>query len=793
MAAPSARLSCVKSIPPNHPAVESRNPKLDITVASICSTQSISKYETIMGHKHDQNVFSETYRPPESEHLENQADPQHGPPPPLPPRATSDSDPLRPTDAPPPYTETAPTYHSQPLTNSWTAQDPRSSSTQSLVPHDDSSTDGDGNRTDGRRTLLLVYIHGFMGNETSFQSFPAHVHNLVTVRLEGSHVVHTKIYPKYKSRKAIEFARDAFSEWLSPHEGPNTDVVLLGHSMGGLLSAEVALLQRHGILGTINFDTPFLGMHPGVIASGLGSLFRPAPESPDARHAETRAESQNIIRTSTNQDPQYGASSSYFGPEATGSQLMATESSAATTTPLSSVLDLPTKDPTFDPPFVNDVRLPQRTGWSNAWHFLNKHSDDLRKATQSYVKSHLEFGGAMADYSGLKSRYSKIRALEDVKPPRRIRFVNYYTASTGRPKKPKKPAPVGSDASTAQVDGDSAQMALQMRGASLGALDGHPPELSPRISIENPGEKETVDDDAQDRDREGTAEDEGAISDASQAMDLLHPAPVTDDEREENSDELDKPAALKPSRSNATAESSPRNASPIASIGPPPSRPAPTLPPIATAPEEPAPFDPTLYTDKDTRKLAEKEHSRQVKAYKQTIKDRDKAIADRRKLVEKREKAAAKERGKLEKADEKHRIEIERRCMEKGERERAKAEREEQKEGEKRRLKAEKQRAKMESDKLRNAKKTSTADSSDAECADGEPKEGKAKRDKKFCMLPSKENGQLDACWVRVFMPGVDEVGAHCGLFFVDGERYEWFVMAVAERLQEWVEEKGRE
>ena len=779
-----------KSIPLSHPAVEIRNPILDVTLSSICSTQSLSKYETTMGHKHDQNVFFETYRPPsESEHPENQAPPQHGFPPPLPPRATFDSLPLRPTDAPPPYTETAPIYHSQPLTNSWTAQDPRSSSTQSLVPHDNSSTDGDGNRTDGRRTILLVYIHGFMGNETSFQSFPAHVHNLVTVRLEGSHVVHTKIYPKYKSRKAIEFARDAFSEWLSPHEGPNTDVVLLGHSMGGLLSAEVALLQRHRILGTINFDTPFLGMHPGVIASGLGSLFRPAPESPGPRPAEIRAETQDIVRTSTNQDPQCCASPSYFGQEATGSQLMPTDSSGALATTLSTVLDLPTKDPNFDPPFVNDVRLPQRTGWSNAWHFLNKHSDDLRKATQSYVKSHLEFGGAMADYSGLKNRYSKIRALEDVKPPKRTRFVNYYTASTGRPKKPKEPAPLVSDASTGQPDGDSALMALQMREASSGTLDGHSPDLSPRVSFANPGEKQTAGEEAQDRDREGTAEDEGAISDASQAMDLLHPAPVTDDEREENFE------ALEPSKSDATTESSPPKASSIASMRPPPSRPAPSLPPIATAPEEPVPFDPTLYTDKDTRKLAEKEYSRQVKAYKQSIKDRDKAIADRRKLVEKREKAAAKERGKLEKADERHRIEVEQRCMEKGERERAKAEREEQKEGEKRRLKAEKQRAKMESDKLRNASlpKTASIADPDADCADAEPKEGKAKRDKKFCMLPSKENGQLDACWVRVFMPGVDEVGAHCGLFFVDGERYEWFVKAVAERVQTWVEEKGRE
>lgn len=86
------------------------------------------------------------------------------------------------------------------------SNDPRSSSTQSLVP--DATAENSG-----RRKLLLVYIHGFMGNETSFQSFPAHLHNLVTITLADSHAVHTKIYPKYRSRNALEVARDDFSQW----------------------------------------------------------------------------------------------------------------------------------------------------------------------------------------------------------------------------------------------------------------------------------------------------------------------------------------------------------------------------------------------------------------------------------------------------------------------------------------------------------------------------------------------------------------------------------------------------
>lgn len=71
---------------------------------------------------------------------------------------------------------------------------------------------------------------------------------------------------------------------MSPFECPTTDIVLLSHSMGGILAAEVVLLRdaaaarsRHRILGILSFDTPFLGIHPGVITAGIGSLFRASP------------------------------------------------------------------------------------------------------------------------------------------------------------------------------------------------------------------------------------------------------------------------------------------------------------------------------------------------------------------------------------------------------------------------------------------------------------------------------------------------------------------------------------
>ena len=113
-------------------------------------------------------------------------------PPPLPPRAPQPNE----ADSPPSYVSAM----------AMSSQDLRSSSTQSLAP-DPTLKDT------GRRRILLVYIHGFMGNETSFRSFPAHVHNLTTVTLAETHVVHTKIYPRYRARNSLEQARDQFSAW----------------------------------------------------------------------------------------------------------------------------------------------------------------------------------------------------------------------------------------------------------------------------------------------------------------------------------------------------------------------------------------------------------------------------------------------------------------------------------------------------------------------------------------------------------------------------------------------------
>ncbi|KAF2817682.1 uncharacterized protein BDZ99DRAFT_505303 [Mytilinidion resinicola] len=745
------------------------------------------------------------------------------------------------------------------------SNDPRTSSTQSLVPVPESEHAG-------RRTLLLVYVHGFMGNETSFQSFPAHVHNLVTVTLADTHVVHTKIYPKYKSRRAIEFARDDFSTWLAPHESPTTDVILLGHSMGGLLCSEVALVPpystatgdalRHRLIGTINFDVPFLGMHPGVVVSGLGSIFRPAdsPAQPTGNESSSRSAS-NVNRVNT-----------FFSPKPS--------------------------DPNYNPVFPNDVNLPERSGWGNALHFISKHSDGLMNATKSYVTSHLEFGGTMADYGSLKKRYARIRALEEedeavrqtaissTRPPPRVRFINYYTASTGRPKKPKSPSssrPSSRSSSKQGEEGEERPVEAEMEEMHLTPTTTKKTQPSRSPSVNSFKSAEEHRDNAV-RAKE-LEEPRSATSEHDEEMDMRHidSMPIDDDEHEhiivESTADLSLVTRQQTTDSSAnplsledTAITSPSSTMSLSSTI--------TLPPIPPVPDEPPSVDFSQYTDKDTRKLAEKEHARVLKNYKQTVKDRNAAIKDRaqfeekieknrRKQAEKAAKAAEKEAEKAKKLAEKKAADREKetqepekekeeefswekvwaadraretrqrdyeRLMREGKTEEAEALLNEGKKPQEKLPQEEPPPSKpltRQSTKEPLTRQSTThepltqqstlepttpsassgtyhhsttnilntdtpsarTEAAAAKAAESKKKENpkaaaaKPKRDKKFCMLPPTDaHGRLDPTWFRVYMEGVDEVGAHCGLFFVS-ETYERLVGDVGARIEEWVRE----
>lgn len=574
--------------------------------------------------------------------------------------------------------------------------------------------------------------------------------------------------------------------------------------MGGILATEVALLPpysrgnaekfRHRILGTINFDTPFLGMHPGVVVSGIGSLFRPAPKFSDSQlSAVTTGDSElNPMPAGSEVSPgpsfqppsadsasvQTSNNSTFAKSSADLTRVTSANASSANTSQLLLSPVVSCQDPNFNPRFVNDMPTPVRKGWDGAIHFMTKHSDGLNQAAKSYVTSHLEFGGCLADYKGLKNRYSRVRSLDDIDPHQgnhatRVRFVNYYTASTGRPKRIKPLPPSERTAQLSHSVDPEEHIERELQDLSLSFNGSSSLPRSPRTSVEEHQDSEKFLKSYKDSDEHASVVSsrcsltDMTTSDVASEMELLDAVPTIDDENDDNTMRINNSNSQLTSdivSFTASTVSAPSNNDKLGAEGQVKVETDLLLPPLPPSPKQPPVFSPSSYTDKDARNLARKEFSRQNKAYMQALKDHEKAIRDREKLIEKRAKAARKVSEKENKLNEKENL---------------KAKREEAK------LKSRPALPALNSDMVGGGG-DSLESSSDNRRLTGSDA---TKRDKKFCMLPPKINNQVDPCWVRVFMRDVDEVGAHCGLFFV-GDQYEWLVSDVGNRIKEWVQER---
>ncbi|KAF5392800.1 hypothetical protein D9757_000924 [Collybiopsis confluens] len=262
------------------------------------------------------------------------------------------------------------------------------------------------------RHLHLVYIHGFRGDESTFQAFPTHLQQFVADHIP-KHLdmdVNSSLYPTYKSTKPISFATHNFIAWLRIQ--PPGPVILLAHSMGGLLAAEAVTHSYNAedgskrIIGMVAFDCPYLGMHPRVVITGLGSLF------PKKTNSDMKTESElnphpSIHIVNQNETDSLHESSPSRPLNPSGSTFTSSLSSDSTHSNSKSLIDRTMK-------FVSSHSDDALVRWAR------KHSGEPFTAGKRLVVDHFQFGSCMFDPSGLKDRYATLVAWNGL-------WVNYWT------------------------------------------------------------------------------------------------------------------------------------------------------------------------------------------------------------------------------------------------------------------------------------------------------------------------------------------------------------------------------
>ncbi|KAJ6013664.1 hypothetical protein N7540_008255 [Penicillium herquei] len=176
------------------------------------------------------------------------------------------------------------------------------------------------------KTILLVFVHGFKGDDITFGDFPDHFCTVLRNRYPRVTVAKA-VYPKYETRGSLNECVGKLREWYqfltpsyddrlqnkvidlevanenhSPTIDPSVHVILVGHSMGGIVGADLLIqlaneepvtgklpdgmedanIMFPKIKGLVAFDTPFLGISPGVLSYSAEDHYQTASSTYNA-------------------------------------------------------------------------------------------------------------------------------------------------------------------------------------------------------------------------------------------------------------------------------------------------------------------------------------------------------------------------------------------------------------------------------------------------------------------------------------------------------------------------------
>lgn len=670
------------------------------------------------------------------------------------------------------------------------------------------------------------------------------------------------------------------------HESPTTDVILVGHSMGGLLATEVALLPpytfpetaheyRHRILGVLSVDCPFLGLQqPGVFISGLSCLFSPPSDPLSSTGGQFEPELVPIL-IGRDVVPGVASVTSYSDlihappPKtrdfADQSHLRPSDSTdfgsirSMRSVPEPDWSDTSSWDPNYNPPFPNDRKRQRRGTWDNAMYYVTKHSGGLITAMRSYLTSHLRFGRSVLDHKELRDRYSRIRALEEINiqplnHSTRIRFVNYYTACTGRPKKSRPPTPRSPRAPFSPIieeptkpglknsslseheprspianqKGTDEAQPITLRADGMPLFAAESVTLSVGYASPNSAAKiDPLDTLADTDEKKGANAKETGDFEASLGIDLVASQPSAIPERLSNTRSRDTDTRLTEDSRTTRLVPSTTTVSTSMDSGLPDDRrisplqlPSPEVPlqqwPHHVDPSPGPPFN--AHQQKPHKKSSPVE---KIKALIRAIRYHRKAMKHGHRLEEELEKAAMRAAEKKAIAIERQRLKVLRRS----EKEAVRMARMEAKRREEQKRQVHKKASwygrwlpvlpaadaaptTVNDHLIGRDSDISTCSSSAITARPQTPSSARSgsssggsrskplelrplSRIRFFCRLPPKIGNRIDPCWIPVLLREMDEIGAHSKVFVV-GDHYAPLVSQVGERIKEWVQEDVR-